>query len=631
VSINFVLSRYVFKILPLVRADGLLLLALIPLLCTADKDVLKGQRSVSSFFKTPSPAAQTETGPPAVRQPSMTGKKEAKKPEVVDVDAEEPCLAAAVAPAAEKAPAQPQQSTDDMAVDKPVAAAAAAPPSAAKPAASSQATGSSSPPVSNTRLDGSHQRGHNRRQHPVPPSFDLSAETPRKTADSSSTTAAGAAPEQEAAAEADDVVMSEPADDDAADAEHDAEASGDSTQPEPAAAAATANDAAAAATPLPAKDSSAAPMEVVEISDELSASALESTPTLASAVAAAAAAVAPAAAGKGKGRGKARASSAGRGAGAGSKGKGKAAKASAAAAAAGGEAAAEESTASAASASASAIPPPPPHPLLGRYTEQLQCLLTELGATAEEDEPDHHAGIQEALADLTEQQAAAAASGTASDATAEADAGATGDIKPVDGEAAAATAEPAAETESTTESTTADAPAVAATLAAAVEQPALAAAAASLAPSAAFPDELSPLLARLIQGSRSPLPPLAAATAAALCSLVPPAAPALIDIAVLTPELVAEKIVAIAARKAYGAAPRRSVLRTDETPAALWRWEVESAELLLCGGEAAVKGIRAERGSAGRHVKALVKLIEVLTKHPADVAKVSGRSLQFAQ
>ena len=88
-------------------------------------------------------------------------------------------------------------------------------------------------------------------------------------------------------------------------------------------------------------------------------------------------------------------------------------------------------------------------------------------------------------------------------------------------------------------------------------------------------------------------------------------------------EVVTNKVKLLAERKAYGVAPKGVVALEDRTDAALWHWEVLSAELLPEDHRGKIKSARADRTKTGKHVKSLIKLHEVLTKDPTNAVKIS--------
>ncbi|CAM9262348.1 unnamed protein product, partial [Chrysoparadoxa australica] len=72
----------------------------------------------------------------------------------------------------------------------------------------------------------------------------------------------------------------------------------------------------------------------------------------------------------------------------------------------------------------------------------------------------------------------------------------------------------------------------------------------------------------------------------------------------------------------------------DCSPEACWRWEVSLLELLPPSAAATVKKVRAQRTKHGRHVKAVIKLLDVLRRHPGNMAKASEleeKVLRFAR
>ncbi|CAN0063446.1 unnamed protein product, partial [Discosporangium mesarthrocarpum] len=143
-----------------------------------------------------------------------------------------------------------------------------------------------------------------------------------------------------------------------------------------------------------------------------------------------------------------------------------------------------------------------------------------------------------------------------------------------------------------------------------------------------FPSCLAPLLARVVQGSSWPLPQLSREAHLLMLRLVPELTMG------LTAATVAEKISLVAERKCYGVQPRKAVIPEDDSEVAMWTWEVLLTDLLPSDKVNAVKAVRKGRTNAGKLVKALVKLIEVMTRHPNDAAKVSKEEekvLDFAR
>ena len=132
-----------------------------------------------------------------------------------------------------------------------------------------------------------------------------------------------------------------------------------------------------------------------------------------------------------------------------------------------------------------------------------------------------------------------------------------------------------------------------------------------------FPDSWAPWLARLIQGSKLPMSELVREVSEALRESPPAARP------IPSVEVVTDKVKLLAERKAYGVAPKGVVALEDTTGAALWHWEVLSAELLPEDHRGKIKSARADRTKTGKHVKSLIKLREVLTKDPTNAVKIS--------
>ena len=132
-----------------------------------------------------------------------------------------------------------------------------------------------------------------------------------------------------------------------------------------------------------------------------------------------------------------------------------------------------------------------------------------------------------------------------------------------------------------------------------------------------FPDSWAPWLARLIQGSKLPMSELVREVSEALRESPPAARP------IPSVEVVTDKVKLLAERKACGVAPKGVVALEDTTGAALWHWEVLSAELLPEDHRGKIKSARADRTKTGKHVKSLIKLREVLTKDPTNAVKIS--------
>ncbi|CAM9518784.1 unnamed protein product, partial [Scytosiphon promiscuus] len=143
-----------------------------------------------------------------------------------------------------------------------------------------------------------------------------------------------------------------------------------------------------------------------------------------------------------------------------------------------------------------------------------------------------------------------------------------------------------------------------------------------------FPEHLSPLLARVVQGSPLPL----SALSKEACELMTELTPGLAE--GLTVDQVATKISLVAQRKCYGSQPRRAVIPEDTAPEGVWRWEVQLMDLLPADKAGVVKSARSDRTNSGRLVKALVRLTEVMAKSPGDAAKISKEEekvLSFAR
>ncbi|CAM9632897.1 unnamed protein product, partial [Ectocarpus sp. 13 AM-2016] len=147
--------------------------------------------------------------------------------------------------------------------------------------------------------------------------------------------------------------------------------------------------------------------------------------------------------------------------------------------------------------------------------------------------------------------------------------------------------------------------------------PAAGGAPAGAAAAGVFPEHLAPLLARVVQGSASPLSSLSEEACGVMADLIPGQA------AGLTADQVSGKICLIAQRKCYGPQPRKAVIPEDTAPEAIWRWEVELMDLLPTEKAGVVKSARSDRTNSGRLVKALVRLTEVMAKFPGDAAKIS--------
>ncbi|KAJ8600339.1 hypothetical protein CTAYLR_000661 [Chrysophaeum taylorii] len=118
-------------------------------------------------------------------------------------------------------------------------------------------------------------------------------------------------------------------------------------------------------------------------------------------------------------------------------------------------------------------------------------------------------------------------------------------------------------------------------------------------------EALVPRLARSVQGFRGTL---AKATQAANLPI--------------DESVVAAKIRLIAERKAYGVASR-CVIQEDESPVAMWHWEVTSMERFSKKSATIIKEARAKRTKAGKKIKALKRVLDVLEKHPDDKARIS--------
>lgn len=217
-----------------------------------------------------------------------------------------------------------------------------------------------------------------------------------------------------------------------------------------------------------------------------------------------------------------------------------------------------------------ALPPPEPHPRFTHHQERLQRLLQDIERVPLQEEMDYRLGLDDAVAAL---------SGTVSEAEPVAEEAADAMVDVVENEGDAA-------------------------------------------PTDVFPAILDATLARLIQGSRLTLPELTTSVAASLEELVPSSVKATSPIPSLP--VISAKINLIAERKAYGRTTKSMVLPEDTSAEAMWRWEVVPAlELLGEGAQDTLKACRAERSSHGRHIKALYKLLDVLTKTPNDAAKTS--------
>jgi hypothetical protein len=128
----------------------------------------------------------------------------------------------------------------------------------------------------------------------------------------------------------------------------------------------------------------------------------------------------------------------------------------------------------------------------------------------------------------------------------------------------------------------------------------------------AFPAALAPRLASLIQGRAEPLALIAAETRAELGE----GAPAL--------DVVLAKIRLVAERKAYGVAPKKAVVVTDDDSRLhAWCWEVSAPEAFFPPESVKIiKAARQERGRAGKFVKTTAKLVDVLIK--GDAAKAQA-------
>jgi hypothetical protein len=85
-----------------------------------------------------------------------------------------------------------------------------------------------------------------------------------------------------------------------------------------------------------------------------------------------------------------------------------------------------------------------------------------------------------------------------------------------------------------------------------------------------------------------------------------------------------EEIKQLAAREAHGNRTSKVLLPFEDTDeVCLWRWEVNLGEYFSSTALAAVKEIRRIRGHFGRAIKSAAKVIEQIQKTPTDEAKIS--------
>ena len=138
-----------------------------------------------------------------------------------------------------------------------------------------------------------------------------------------------------------------------------------------------------------------------------------------------------------------------------------------------------------------------------------------------------------------------------------------------------------------------------------------------------FPEAWTSFLGRFVQGKKSPLSVVAAE---ALCAIEerrerkgPP----------IEVEAVSSKIPLIAERKAYGVSSKSCVVHEDMSALSEWRWEVVSPLLLSASKAAVVKDARAGRRRLGQRIRTLWKLIDILTKHPTDLGKISHEEEKY--
>jgi hypothetical protein len=128
----------------------------------------------------------------------------------------------------------------------------------------------------------------------------------------------------------------------------------------------------------------------------------------------------------------------------------------------------------------------------------------------------------------------------------------------------------------------------------------------------AFADVLTPLLAKLVQGCRSPLLALAKETLPVLHSTG----------STVTLEAVSAKISRIAERKCYGAKPKNSSVWENEDDEAMWHWEVHDMQTISLSA-VEVRELRSERNKLGAYIRSLVRLCAELRKVNNE-ARISG-------
>jgi hypothetical protein len=131
-------------------------------------------------------------------------------------------------------------------------------------------------------------------------------------------------------------------------------------------------------------------------------------------------------------------------------------------------------------------------------------------------------------------------------------------------------------------------------------------------PDQPFSDALTPLLSKLVQGSRSPL----LALAKECLSVIESAG------FTVTLESVSAKISRIADRKCYGSKPKNSSVWENEDDEAMWQWEVHEVEH-ICISAVDIRELRSERNKLGANIRSLIRLCAELRKANNE-AKISG-------
>jgi len=127
---------------------------------------------------------------------------------------------------------------------------------------------------------------------------------------------------------------------------------------------------------------------------------------------------------------------------------------------------------------------------------------------------------------------------------------------------------------------------------------------AAAADSSKWPDDLSSLLGRLVQGSRLPLKQLSQSVLQYLSEALLPCTESLSE------EMVQDKIRSMAERKAYGVLGKGATLWDDTSALSMLVWEAPDY-CFAASDLAALKDVRSDRKHLGNHMKALQRLIEV--------------------